>query len=224
MALKAVFFDLDETLCNTNASRLERATLMVRRLREHDATLDEGSLIHRALGPNLEHGVPTGSRIIDELGLGETEAGREARGLWFFDGCTHLVKPNEGVVDLLNTLSRRYVLGVITNGLHAIQRRKFDALMCGEHFRAGLFVTSELAGAPKPDSAIFRFALQACDLQPWEAAHVGDNAQVDVRGAQGVGMRGIWYNRHHEVAPDHIAPDGILMHFDELPEMLRQFE
>jgi putative hydrolase of the HAD superfamily len=49
-------------------------------------------------------------------------------------------------------------------------------------------VTSAEAGAPKPDPAIFRLALERLGAGPDEAVHVGDSAD-DEAGARAVGMR-----------------------------------
>jgi FMN phosphatase YigB (HAD superfamily) len=55
----------------------------------------------------------------------------------------------------------------------------------------GLFdavVTSAEAGAPKPDPAVFRLALERLGVAPAHAAHVGDSA-ADEDGARAAGLR-----------------------------------
>jgi HAD superfamily hydrolase (TIGR01509 family) len=65
---------------------------------------------------------------------------------------------------------------------------------CGlpEHLdRLGLrlpVVTSAEAGAPKPDAAIFRLALERLGVEPERALHVGDSP-ADEQGARSAGMR-----------------------------------
>jgi putative hydrolase of the HAD superfamily len=49
-------------------------------------------------------------------------------------------------------------------------------------------VTSAEAGAPKPDPAIFRLALERLDVEPERALHVGDSPE-DEAGARAAGMR-----------------------------------
>ena len=49
-------------------------------------------------------------------------------------------------------------------------------------------VTSAEAGAPKPDPAIFRLALDRIGAEPERALHVGDSPE-DEAGARAAGMR-----------------------------------
>lgn len=46
------------------------------------------------------------------------------------------------------------------------------------------------AGAEKPDPRIFQMALAAGCIEPYEALHIGDSQDEDVRGAEAVGMQG----------------------------------
>ncbi|HWN93352.1 MAG TPA: HAD-IA family hydrolase, partial [Verrucomicrobiae bacterium] len=52
---------------------------------------------------------------------------------------------------------------------------------------------SDEVGYRKPDAEIFRRTLAGLATEPRHAAHVGDNPIADVRGAQGIGMRGIHF-------------------------------
>ena len=55
-------------------------------------------------------------------------------------------------------------------------------------FGIGTIVSSAEAGAPKPDAAIFRLALERLGVRPDRAVHVGDSA-ADEAGARAAGMR-----------------------------------
>jgi putative hydrolase of the HAD superfamily len=56
-------------------------------------------------------------------------------------------------------------------------------------------VISQDAGAAKPRPEIFRYALEKAEVLPTEAIYVGDQYQVDIAGARGVGMKGILIDR-----------------------------
>jgi putative hydrolase of the HAD superfamily len=60
----------------------------------------------------------------------------------------------------------------------------------------GVVVTSQEVGFNKPSPQIFRAALRKAKLKPSEAIYVGDQHQIDVVGANGVGMRGILLDRN----------------------------
>jgi putative hydrolase of the HAD superfamily len=57
-------------------------------------------------------------------------------------------------------------------------------------------VSSAVAGARKPDPAIFRAALDFANVGPDEALHVGDTAEEDVEGARAAGIRPLLIDRN----------------------------
>ncbi|HEY7465659.1 MAG TPA: HAD family hydrolase [Dehalococcoidia bacterium] len=219
--MHAVFFDLDDTLCRTSHTREPRARLAFDLLTgsgrnlEWDAffasilEVDPATNFIRGLGP-----------LLADLGIEATDVGTAALGLWFFDGCEHLISHYNCAADVLPTLADDFVLGVITNGPTTIQRRKFDALSCGQHFHPDLFITSEMAGCFKPDEAIFKLALARCGARPEDAVLIGDQPAIDVVGAQRAGMRGVWFNPEGQPLPDGVRPDATIANFSELPELL----
>jgi putative hydrolase of the HAD superfamily len=56
-------------------------------------------------------------------------------------------------------------------------------------------VSSAVAGARKPDPAIFQQALELAEVEPDEALHVGDTAEEDVDGARAAGIRPLLIDR-----------------------------
>jgi putative hydrolase of the HAD superfamily len=56
-------------------------------------------------------------------------------------------------------------------------------------------VTSAVAGARKPDPAIFAAALEVAGCEPGEALHVGDTKDEDIRGARDAGIRALLIGR-----------------------------
>jgi putative hydrolase of the HAD superfamily len=224
MSIRTVFFDLDDTLCKTSSTRLARARLAFDLLTSegHDLDwdafwdgilrVDPGSSFIRGLGP-----------VIEEMGIAGTPLGRAAVGLWFFDGCDHLIEPFDAAAETLARLSRELTLGVITNGPTEIQSRKFRALRFESHFKPELFITSEIAGCYKPEAAIFHHALAAAGFDAHEAVLIGDQPAIDVEGAQRAGMRGVWFNPEGKPAPDGISPDATVRSFAELPSLLEDW-
>lgn len=166
------------------------------------------------------HGWPKGATpLLQELDIADTDAGREAYGLWFFDGCSHLLCPAPGITEAVRVLSQRYALGVITNGNDAIQRRKFGYLGLEDYF--SVFVSSERAGCFKPEPAIFELALAEAGVAAGEAVFVGDTPSVDIAGARAAGMRPVWLSQAGAfLGPGDPLPDATIRHFGELPGVL----
>ncbi len=219
--LRAVFFDLDDTLCDTTGSRLPRARRAVSRLCADHPHLDAAALIARALeqppGERWVRGVP---RVVEELGLAATDAGRDAIDLWFFIGCGELVRPVSGAAAVVEALSREYTLGVITNGLERIQRGKVENLPFLRDVPH--LVISECAGFEKPDPRIFALALAMAGVEPREAAFVGDRLDADIAGAASAGMRSVWMNWRGAAGDGSVRPDAIIRTLGELPAALRE--
>jgi putative hydrolase of the HAD superfamily len=59
-------------------------------------------------------------------------------------------------------------------------------------------VTSGEAGADKPKPPIFLTALERAGVAAGEAVHVGDQYQIDVVGAQGVGINPMLLDRYNQ--------------------------
>ena len=85
----------------------------------------------------------------------------------------------------------------------------------------GLFtaiVVSDVFGWRKPAPGIFHEALRLVGAEPAEALFVGDRADIDVAGAQAVGMPAVWVNPRGEPLPPGIAPPAFeIRDLGELP-------
>ena len=67
-------------------------------------------------------------------------------------------------------------------------------------------VISEAVGIRKPDARIFRKALDHFALSPGDCLHVGDQARADAWGAGRLGLRTVWISRHTEPYPEAEHP------------------
>ena len=80
----------------------------------------------------------------------------------------------------------------------------------GRWFRAAFSARS--FGSGKPEAPIFRAAAAAVGLLPRDLLHVGDDAELDVMGAQRAGMQAAWLVRDerpwvHGARPQLIVPN-----------------
>ncbi|MGN0985414.1 MAG: HAD family hydrolase [Candidatus Enterenecus sp.] len=90
---------------------------------------------------------------------------------------------------VLETLCRRYRLGVIANqGPEA--RARLSAWGIGGCF--DVTVLSCEVGLSKPEPAIFRLALERADCAPERAWMVGDRLDNDILPAMALGMKTVW--------------------------------
>ncbi|MCY4653397.1 MAG: HAD family hydrolase [Dehalococcoidia bacterium] len=99
-------------------------------------------------------------------------------------------------------------VGVVTNGGTATQWGKLRKTGIAELVTA--CVVSEEFGAWKPDPAIFGRALALIDSEAGSTVFVGDNAEHDILGAAGVGMRTAWMSLGREWEIESARPDYVL--------------
>jgi len=217
--LRAVFFDLDDTLCDTIGTREARARRAFEQLCRMESGFDVEALVRRALEPLAEPRSALGVRgVLLELGLLD-----EAKGVAAMEAVREYYEPLclfEGVGDTLASLRGTFELGVITNwDSEDEQRRKIRHLGLDSAFR--YFVVSAAAGYEKPDVRIFQHALWLAGVEPAEAVFVGDRLDVDIAGAKAAGMRAVWFNHWGGTLDGaSIGPDAVIERFGELPEVI----
>jgi putative hydrolase of the HAD superfamily len=99
-------------------------------------------------------------------------------------------------IPVLSILSQRYRMHIITNGFDDVQHFKLEN--CGLKPFFDVVITSDRANAHKPERAIFDLAMRLSGARPDNAVMIGDDADVDVKGAINAGMRAIWFNQHDD--------------------------
>lgn len=80
-----------------------------------------------------------------------------------------------------------------------------------------VILVSEWENIKKPDPQLFMRALDKLQVSPHDSIFLGDHPENDVKGAQAVGMKGIW----KKDAPwDHVEADAIIDDLSELPSII----
>jgi putative hydrolase of the HAD superfamily len=120
-------------------------------------------------------------------------------------------KPIAGAGETLAALKSQGIkVGVVSNS---------DGFVAQYLDRAGLLgycdvvVDSQIVGVEKPDPRIFEHALEQLGVAPAGVTFVGDRYDVDVMGAEAVGMRGVLFD------PEGDPIEGVHM-IRTLPEIL----
>ena len=81
---------------------------------------------------------------------------------------------------------------LVTNGSEETQTEKLRALGIADAFDVTVFADPAGGVHPKPDPAPFERALDALDVRPADALHVGDSLACDVAGANALGIGSVW--------------------------------
>lgn len=106
--------------------------------------------------------------------------------------------------EVLDYLSNKYILHIITNGFADVQMVKLKSANITSYFSE--IITSEKAGCQKPDKRIFDFILQRIKSHPSECIMIGDSLDSDIKGAQNAHIDHIFYNYEnlqHQESPMH---------------------
>ena len=122
------------------------------------------------------------------------------------------LEPFPGVPALLAGLGRDHLVGLISDGLHDVQRRKLNALGLGPVFDAVVFSDEWGRENWKPSTRPFLEILQRLGVTADSAVYVADNPLKDFLGARQVGMHAIQilreggeYARATAPTPQHAA-------------------
>ncbi|MET9959666.1 HAD family hydrolase [Streptomyces sp. NPDC006326] len=121
------------------------------------------------------------------------------------------------VVPVLDLLAGRYRHGVVSNSSSANQDPKLRSLGLRERFEA-LVCAAEI-GVSKPEAAAFLAGCDALGLAPGDVAYVGDQPEIDARGARDAGLTAVWLDRDGTRGP---GPEGVhrIAGLAQLPDLL----
>ncbi|WP_419719856.1 HAD family hydrolase [Lysinibacillus fusiformis] len=112
----------------------------------------------------------------------------------------------------------KYLLAIITNGYGHFQMDTIKALAIEKYF--DVILVSEWENMKKPDPQLFMRALDKLQVSPHNSIFLGDHPENDVKGAQAVGMKGIWKK---DVQWDYVEADANLDDLSELPSIIDYF-
>jgi putative hydrolase of the HAD superfamily len=191
--IKAVLFDLDETL-------LDRDTTVAAYLKDQYRRYKLNHVPFRAYRDRFreldEHGYADKQKVfqtlIMEFGLSASIEGLVAD---FRQNAWRDCKTFPDAEGVLRQLRRRgYRLGIVTNGSIESQRAKLWSSGLVGLVEEVLISTEEKV--KKPDVEIFVRAAERLGVRVEESVFVGDNPQTDIGGAHYAGMKTVWLKRH----------------------------
>ncbi len=212
MRVTAVGFDLDNTLAVTNRPRDALLTEATEAVSAPSLSRDDYLDVHsRYLASESRE------PIFDDLLPEESDTSSETLADAYRAAVLDALTPIDGVPNLLGTLRRKYRVGLLTNGPVVAQRSKIDELDWETYFDTTI-VTGEL-DAGKPDRRAFEALCDALDVAAEETVYIGDDPEMDIRGASEVGMATIQvlYPDGPELAPE---ADACIERDELVPELL----
>jgi N-acylneuraminate-9-phosphatase len=234
--LKALFLDMDETLCDTSGANKKAVCIMAEKA---DALLD-GRIDSQDFGNRYLKGIyreldarysalllPVNDEeqfrlaliklILEDLGISDVSAVTIAELQETFDiARSYCFDFFPGIKELLEDLRTRFTLVVITNGPEFSQIAKINAVNLNKYVDHIIIGGQEKE--QKPAVSIFEKALTLAQCHKDEVVHIGDSLKADVAGANNSGIVSVWISHGEEL--DETA-DIIPNHIIETPFQIR---
>ena len=190
MKIKAIFFDIDDTLYDSSQQAKRARKNAIKSMIEAglDISEDEGvQAINRIvvrLGSNYEYHF---DELVKEFGY-EGNPRIIAAGIVAYHRTktTYLVPLHDTIPTLLELKSKGHKIGIITDGRAVKQWEKIIQLGLQHFF--DVVVISEQIGKEKPDKEMFENAVKEIGCMAGEAVMVGDRVDKDIAGANAAGM------------------------------------
>lgn len=125
-----------------------------------------------------------------------------------------------GIAAFLNEARKLFTLIVITNGPEFSQIPKIEAVGLAD------YVDHIIIGGQEPEQkpalSIFHKALQLAHCEAHEAIHVGDSLPADIAGANNSGITTVWIQHQQPLDAElGINPQHTVMHPSEIPTLIK---
>jgi len=230
--LKAVLFDIDDTLFSTTEFASKARGNAVRAMMEAglrgseaELTRELGEVISEFSSNYGQHFNKLLMRLPEGAYAGVNTALIVAAGIVaYHDTKFRELEPFSDVVPLLSALRAAGVrAGIVTHGLTSKQSEKLIRLGIVPHLDTQAVFISEQVGISKPNPKLYAAALRSMWLEPHQVMYVGDNLANDVAPPKQLGIRTVWTRRAARAGQDEsIGPDHVVDDFQELAGILRE--
>ena len=222
MPVKAVLFDLDDTLVDRESAynHVYRVFYDTQSAVNEETSWEEAKEFFWSLSPFNATNPRLAILDIKNRWPG-VESDPETHHRFYFDRLLEGMKILPHVMELLDDLNDAGCpWGVVTNG-NELQYRKISAV--GLQDKTPFVLASHIFGADKPDPSIYHEAMKLLDVPDLPCSQVmfaGDNPYTDIAGAHGVGMRTAWVHMRREYPGDAPRPDLTISGVHELRDLL----
>lgn len=229
MGIRAVIFDLDNTLTHRDLSvqhyaayfskryasalvtaQIEQIIAIIRRI-DNGGYPQKQYLTHKSIAASVA------AALREELEWFIVPTLEELTEFWFanFGQCAVVMPKAEQVLQQL--VVEGYQLAIISNGGHETRLNIIEGLGISHYFQH--IISSGGFGISKPNPKIFQYAVAQLGLKPEQCVYIGDHPINDVQGAKNAGLHAIWMQGFHELE-ELIQPN--IQHLTEIPFIIQQ--
>ncbi|MYM65319.1 noncanonical pyrimidine nucleotidase, YjjG family [Pseudoduganella sp. FT55W] len=227
MKHRLFLFDLDDTLLDFKASEQLSFTRTLQQLGHHtvtDALFAQYQAINTALWRSFETGDVSKDflkveRFRKTFAANGLELDPQAASVLYLESLADTVVLIDGALALCEQLAGQGEVGIITNGVDAIQHRRVAASGLGPCI--SFIATSEACGYAKPDSRFFEYtAGMARAVSKAETIIIGDRLDADILGANRYGIDSCWFNPASLSNTSEAIPTFEVAHLNAIPPAL----
>ncbi|MBI4243459.1 MAG: TIGR02253 family HAD-type hydrolase [Planctomycetes bacterium] len=227
--LKAIFFDLDDTLFSTREFAKLARTNALSNMRKHGLKPDHNELYSQLLEVINEFSVNY-DKHFDKLLLrlpknsysGVNPAILIAAAIVSYHDTKfkHLI-PYKDALDFLKRIKRtKLIKGIITAGLAIKQAEKLLRLDLYNYFdKHAIFITDQI-GISKPNPKLFTHVCSSLKLKPHECMYIGNSVKNDIIPSKTAGFYTVLLNR--DKTESDIIPHFTISRFSELTKIIRE--
>lgn len=97
-----------------------------------------------------------------------------------------------GAFDILEYLSGKYTLHILSNGFEEVTYRKTELSGIKNYFKT--ITSADEIDIRKPQPEIYRYALEKANAAKEESVMIGDDWIADVEGAEAFGIRAVFFD------------------------------
>jgi N-acylneuraminate-9-phosphatase len=242
--LKALFLDMDETLCDTRSANEQAKRLLAQELAQQYGAAFDGlgfadayvAGIYRQWNdrqrarylPIIEQQSESAFRLqlirdlLAEQGVDDvSDAAAKALQDKFDRDRLEAFDFYPGIAEFLAEARKLFTLVVITNGPEFSQIPKIEAVHMAEHVDHIIIGGQE--PEQKPALSIFQKALALANCDAHEAIHVGDSLATDIAGARNSGITSVWIQHQQPLDAElGMDPHHTVLHPGEIPALIRE--
>jgi putative hydrolase of the HAD superfamily len=231
--LRAIFFDIDDTLYSTSEfSEIARANAIDAMVAAGLALPRQQLLVEleeviREFSANYEHHFDKLLlRIPRRYYKGVNPAILVAAGvIAYHETKVRQLAPYEDAIEVLRLLSRTdLILGIITEGLEVKQAEKLLRMRITPYLSPNALFISNQLGISKPNPKLYQRACSDLNIKPSETMYVGDNPRYDIDPPNVMGMITVRMRRggKHQNDEGETQPHREVQNFWDLLDYLRQ--
>ena len=240
MGIRAVLFDLDNTLTHRDQSVQAYSRNLYRHYQLHLANqapvaqqtiesdhinvieqivnivrrIDNGGYPKKELLTHGSIGASVAYALLQELSWANPPRLEELTEFWFSQFGAAAVAMT-GAVEVLQKLKQQdYKLAVISNGGHATRLNIIKGLGIFDYFDA--IFSSESVGVAKPKAEIFLKVCSELQVEPEQSLYIGDHPINDYQGATQAGLNALLIEGFHALNEHPIPKDKIIQRLDQI--------